>query len=153
MLYLAYGSNLDCRQMIERCPTVRFFCVARLDQHRLDFTRRSRSRNCGVADIVAASDTVVWGVVYDLLDSDITSLDTYEGYNSCRADTSYQREERYVFTKYNNQRLAVWTYVANREPNPPKPNAEYKRHIVEGARFWRLPDEYLTMLDLIQTDG
>lgn len=51
--YFAYGSNLDWHQMKKRCPYARFRCVAKLPNHRLAFTRKSRTRGCGVSDVVA----------------------------------------------------------------------------------------------------
>jgi gamma-glutamylcyclotransferase len=43
-LTFAYGSNLDCTQMRERCPSTRFVCIAALKDYRLAFTRHSRGR-------------------------------------------------------------------------------------------------------------
>ena len=47
--------------------------------------------------------------------------------------------------------LLVWLYFANRQPNPPLPNAAYKKQLVDGAKFWRLPQEYQAQLARIQT--
>jgi len=33
---------------------------------------------------------------------------------------------------------------------PPLPNADYKRLIVEGARFWHLPDDYVREMETIE---
>ncbi|MBI4446898.1 MAG: gamma-glutamylcyclotransferase [Acidobacteria bacterium] len=49
--------------------------------------------------------------------------------------------------------LNVWVYFANRQNKPPLPNAEYKRLIVEGARHWCLPAEYIRQLEQIPTEG
>ena len=59
-LYFAYGSNLHWPQMKERCPSARFHCVAKLKDHRLAFTRKSISRDCGVADVVPEQGHDVW---------------------------------------------------------------------------------------------
>ena len=74
----AYGSNMDCEQMRERCPSTRFVCVAKLPNHRLAFTRKSTRRNCGVADAVKAEGNEVWGVVYEIDDIDLPKLDSLE---------------------------------------------------------------------------
>jgi hypothetical protein len=42
-------------------------------------------------------------------------------------------------------------YFANRQPNPPLPNTAYKKQLVDGAKFWRLPEEYQAQLRQIQT--
>jgi hypothetical protein len=46
--------------------------------------------------------------------------------------------------------MAVYAYFAHPETNPPGPNAEYKRLIVEGAKFWHLPTDYVTELERIE---
>jgi hypothetical protein len=40
---------------------------------------------------------------------------------------------------------------ADRQPNPPLPNMAYKQQLVEGARFWGLPEEYQEQLRRIET--
>ena len=34
--------------------------------------------------------------------------------------------------------------------NPPLPNAAYKQQLVEGAKYWRLPEEYQAELGRIE---
>ncbi len=52
--YFAYGSNMSQDQIRARCPSHKFLCAAELPGHKLAFTRYSRKRECGVADIVPA---------------------------------------------------------------------------------------------------
>ena len=40
MLYSAYGSMMDFREMRQRCPSAQFVAVAKLLDHLLQFTRR-----------------------------------------------------------------------------------------------------------------
>ncbi len=79
MLYFAYGSNMDWAQMRERCPSARFVGVARLPDHRLAFTRESVHWGSGVADALRESGRKLWGVVYEITDSDVGRLDRSEG--------------------------------------------------------------------------
>ena len=71
MLYFACGSNMYWDQMRERCPSAQFVSVAKLDNHRLAFTRESSERRCSVADAVPAKGQDVWGVVYRIADVEI----------------------------------------------------------------------------------
>jgi gamma-glutamylcyclotransferase (GGCT)/AIG2-like uncharacterized protein YtfP len=98
MLYFAYGSNMDWTQMRERRPSAQFVAVARLPEYRLAFTRRSINRGCGVSDVVADKKESVWGVVFDIQETDIALLDKSEGYQPGRKReaNSYVREERHV---------------------------------------------------------
>ena len=70
MLYFAYGSNMDWDQMRTRCPSAAFVGIARLPDHRLAFTRFSKTRKCGVADVVPAKGQSVWGAVFSIDERD-----------------------------------------------------------------------------------
>lgn len=154
MLVFAYGSNLSWDQMRERCPSACFVSVASLRDHRLAFTRKSVTRNCGVADVIAESGAEVWGVVYEVSDLDIGHLDSAEGYRRERTKNSYYRRECLVFLNGEDHRpLAVSTYFGDPEPNPPLPSAFYKGLILEGARHWHLPEEYVRKLEQIEASG
>jgi gamma-glutamylcyclotransferase (GGCT)/AIG2-like uncharacterized protein YtfP len=80
MLYFAYGSNVDWAQMNQRCPLAKFVCRAKLPAHRLAFTLKSATRDCGVADVLPDQTKDVWGVVYELPDNQLKNLDKREGY-------------------------------------------------------------------------
>jgi hypothetical protein len=153
MLYFAYGSNLDCAQMRNRCPSARFRCRAMLPDHKLAFPRYSQTRRCGVADAVPSVGRVIWGVVYDIAEADIASLDGKEGYHPERiaSANAYNRREVTVLEDGDPQRpLSICTYFATPQERPPRPNLDYKRQMVEGARFWSLPSPYIEELERIE---
>lgn len=153
MLYFAYGSNLDWRQMKERCPSAQFVCKAMLKDHRLAFTRMSKKRGCGVADIIYKHGEDIWGVVYQISERDVGGLDRSEGFRPDRRrdENAYIREEYHVYEEGNIEKpLSVMLYIANKQENPPLPNNDYKRLIVEGAKYWHLPEEYIRRLEQIR---
>ncbi len=148
MLYSAYGSNMDWDQMRARCPSVGFLGIARLPDHNLAFTRLSRTRKCGVADVVAAKGQSVWGAAFVIDKKDVGSLDKSEGYAPGRPEkaNSYVRVERHVYPPESESPWTVSTYLANREDDPPLPSAEYLDVIVRGAQQWQLPASYIKAL-------
>lgn len=151
VLYFAYGSNMDWSQMRGRCPSAQFVCVAKLPDHHLAFTRKSQHRGCGVGDAVPAKGSAVWGVIFQIDETDTGRLDQSEGFSPGRAQNSYVREERQALENGDPEKpMNAWVYFANRQPNPPLPNAEYKRLIVEGARYWHLPEQYIKELERIE---
>lgn len=79
-LYFAYGSNMDQDQMKDRCPNSKEVGIGVISNYRIDFTRKSIKRNCGVADILDSKGDNTWGVIYDVSDEDFMSLDQFEGY-------------------------------------------------------------------------
>ncbi|MGD0075461.1 MAG: gamma-glutamylcyclotransferase family protein [Candidatus Binataceae bacterium] len=153
MLYFAYGSNMDWDQMRERCPSARFVCVAKLEDHQLIFPRKSKRRGCGVASVKPAKTRDVWGVVFQIEELEVGWLDCHEGYNPNvpPSHNSYVRKELRVFRDGREQHpLTVWTYVGRPQPGEHKPSNDYKNTILKGAWFWRLPDDYRCQLDAIE---
>ena len=143
----AYGSNMDWGQMRERCPSAQYVCAAKLINHHLAFTRKSKNRGCGVSDVLPAEGQDVWGVVYQILDAEMPDLDKKEGINS----KSYVRRAGTVDRDGEESKpMAVEIYFAVPEDNPPLPNQEYKNLIVSGAKRWNLPTDYITELENIK---
>lgn len=143
LYYFAYGSNMNWQQMQRRCPSSRFVCVARLADYRFGITRHSRLRDCGTANIYPARGEEVWGIIYEVSDTNLTLLDSFED--------GYRREILSFHSVQNGkQPLDALVYVADIEQNVPRPNAEYRRLIVEGAKHWKLPASYLALLEAIQ---
>jgi hypothetical protein len=42
--------------------------------------------------------------------------------------------------------------MGNAQPNPPLPNAEYKKLLLKGADQWRLPADYVEKLKQVKTE-
>ena len=143
MYYFAYGSNMNWEQMQRRCPSTRFVCVASLKGYRFAIARHSRLRNCGTANIFLDSGSEVWGIVYEVSETDLILLDGFED--------GYRRERLNVCPSGNSHGpMEVLVYIAEKEDTVPLPNPEYKRLIVEGARHWNIPESYRSMLEQIQ---
>ena len=142
MYYFAYGSNMNWEQMRRRCPSAQFVCVASLKDYRFAIARHSRLRNCGTANIFVDAGSEVWGIVYDVSELDLATLDAFED--------GYRREKLFVRTSDDSQSsVEVLVYIAEKENNVPLPNPDYKRLIVDGARHWNIPESYCSMLDQI----
>jgi len=152
MFYFAYGSNLDWKQMKERCPSTSFYCRASLSNYRMDFTRESSKRGCGVADIVKDNNYKVYGVVYRINEEDLGKLDKHEDYVPQRDNNAYERIEIIVFEEDNKEKpITAFTYeVVEKEFGKFKPNKDYKNLIVTGAKYWKLPKEYIKFLENIE---
>jgi len=128
--------------------------MARLLDHRLDFTRYSPARRCGVADIIEASGHCVWGMCFAIDDAGLATLDRIEGF---AADSdAYRRVEltvEMISTDCPEFTERVWTYqVANPRPFI-HPSPAYLRHLIEGALHWRLPKEWIHKLSSVAVQG
>ena len=71
--YFAYGSNMNEAQMTLRCPDSNIVGIARLENHRFLINDR------GVASIVESVRSVVYGLLWDISETDEKQIDRYEG--------------------------------------------------------------------------
>jgi hypothetical protein len=105
-------------------------------------------------------DQHVWGVVYEIEDRDIGSLNQAEGFKPDRPNdkNAHIPLRCHILDEGVKDRpLSVMTYIANVEGSPPPeyrdgrvPNKEYKGRLVEGAKYWRLPETYIQQLNAIE---
>ena len=139
--------------MKERCPNASFYCRASLSNYRIDFTRWSRKRECGIADIVRDENNIVYGAVYKIDEIDLGKLDKHEGYLPQGDKNAYKRIEIMVFEEDNDEKpIVAFTYeVIKKEFGKHKPDRKYKNFIVTGAKFWKLPEDYINFLENIET--
>ena len=143
-VYFAYGSNLKQGQLVRRCPGSTVIGRARLPGYRLAFTRYSTKRKGGVADVVAEPGSEVWGVLYDIDDAGMESLDSCEG-----APRAYRRETLTVLDD-GGVDVEAQVYIANKTGEF-APSRAYLDLIVVGGREHGLPEEYVSAVDAITT--
>ncbi len=108
MLYFAYGSNLDERQMRARCPSAVIVGAAVLPNHDLAFGGFSHRWGGAVASVVRTRGSRVEGLLYALDDGDVAQLDRFEGH-----PFSYERVARFVLADGGRRR--VQTYLQPEE--------------------------------------
>ena len=140
MLYFAYGSNMDPVQMASRCPHATPLGPARLGGWRLTFTRDSPGWGGGVGHIELAPGDEVWGVLWDATETDIASLDEYEGV----AAGGYVRD-RVSVARVDGPMVEALVYIA--VPRGYKaPSRRYVDGLVRGAEAHGLPASYVDRL-------
>ena len=127
MYYFAYGSNLNKKQMLERCPDSKPKFVATLPNYKLVFVGWSRQWRGGVASIKRFSGERVIGAIYEVSDRDIRRLDKCEG--------GYERFKVTVFTE-DGEPIEAITYVKSGQLEETPPSKEYLSVIQQGYRDW-----------------
>ncbi|WP_255503126.1 poly-gamma-glutamate hydrolase family protein [Mycolicibacterium sp. CR10] len=131
--YFAYGSNLCARQMAQRCPDATDPRRATLADH--DWLINER----GVATVEPFAGSEVHGVLWQLSDRDLATLDSAEG-----VPVRYRRDRLTVRTE--DGMSPAWVYIDHRsEPGPPRPG--YLERILEGARHHGLPHRWIEFLE------
>ncbi|MDH5695919.1 MAG: gamma-glutamylcyclotransferase [Dehalococcoidia bacterium] len=132
MYYFAYGSNLNRKQMQERCPDSKPKLVATLPNYKLIFSSWSRKWRGGIATIRRFRGEKVIGAVYDISEQCLRQLDRYEGYPDV-----YDRIKVTVFDE-DGQPIEAITYIKSGQSEETQPSQEYLAVIQQGYRDWEI---------------
>jgi len=130
MYYFAYGSNLNQRQMLERCPDSKPVFTATLPNYKLVFVGWSRQWRGGVVSIRPFRGEKVLGAIYEVSDKDLKRLDNYQGYPN-----NYTRLNVTVFEEGGEPIKAI-TYIKSGQSDEAQPSKEYLALIQQGYRDW-----------------
>jgi gamma-glutamylcyclotransferase (GGCT)/AIG2-like uncharacterized protein YtfP len=144
VLTFQYGSNMcECR-LKARVRDAKFLAVARLDGYQIRFDKRSKDGS-GKASLRKANslEDVVFGVVYELSEQGKGELDSIE--------VGYTPKKVEVVT-LSGELLEAFVYIAKSGSTDPdlKPYAWYKRFVVDGARKFNLPAQYIEKLESVE---
>jgi hypothetical protein len=128
--YLAYGSNLNIRQMKYRCPSARVVGTAELKDYRLLF----KGSKTGSYLTVEPDDGVKVPVgVWEVSSEDETALDRYEGF----PDFYYKKELILDITGIRTKKVRTrrcFIYIMHEDRPIGIPSDYYMRVCLEGYR-------------------
>lgn len=137
--YLAYGSNLNIRQMHLRCPEARIVGTTVIPGYELLF---KGSKTGAYLTIERNPKESVPAAVWATTAVDEAALDRYEG---CPA--FYYKTELTLSVKGlrdgREKELSVYVYIMHEERLAGMPSISYVETCLEGYRDFDLPDEYL----------
>ena len=131
--YFAYGSNLELEAMRDRCPSARPLGPAVLP----DWEFRINER--GYATVVRHPGKTVYGALWELDSAAEAALDTYEALD----EGLYRKEIHPVLVAGQSRDVMVYLATHSR---PGRPHPGYLEGILEAARGWNVPTEYLEEL-------
>ena len=136
-LYFAYGSNMDVRQMKERCP-----CAIRMKPavlHDYKLTERL------YADIDESAGRHVSGILWSISEKDLKNLDIYEGF-----PTFYTRKTVNVWTdtstgsRMQQALVYIMTHAAKTICDGMSYCDSYRKLCSMAARAAGIQDEFMT---------
>ncbi len=130
MYYFAYASNLNKKQMRERCPDSKPRLIATLPHHKLVFAGWSRKWRGGSATIKRFSGERIFGAIYEISEQCLRQLDRCEGYPDV-----YNRFKVTVFDE-NGEPIEAITYAKSGLLEETPPAKEYLSIIQQGYRDW-----------------
>jgi len=121
-LYIAYGSNLNLRQMAVRCPTAKVVGASELKDYELLFRGGRRG---AVATVEPKEGCNVPVLIWKLKERDLLALDRYEGWPSF-----YRKELHDV--ELGGKSIPAMVYVMNGGHDLGSPSDYYYNTIREG---------------------
>lgn len=130
MYYFAYASNLNRKQMQERCPDSRAKFPATLHHYQLAFSGWSRKWRGGTATIQPIRGGKVLGAIYEVTEECLRQLDKYEG--------SDYRRLKVIVNNEDGEPVEAVTYIRSGQAEPAKPSQEYLAILQQGYKDWRL---------------
>ena len=136
--YLAYGSNLNVRQMAWRCPTAKAVGTAIIKDYELLFKGSKTGAYLTIEPKVGAEVPVaVWSVE----PSDALNLDRYEGYPAFYYKTELELPVRYFSGKTVLRKAFV--YIMHEERPLGLPIVSYVRTCLDGYRNFGFDESVL----------
>lgn len=137
--YLAYGSNLNVRQMLARCPEAKPIGTTYIPNYALQF---KGSKTGAYLTIKKESGAYVPAAVWKTNERDEAALDRYEG-----CPVFYYKTEMKLPVKMKNGKirvLPVYVYIMHEDRKLGVPSFNYVITCLEGYRDFDLPEHYLT---------
>lgn len=138
--YFAYGSNMETAQMARRVPGARSLGRGCLEGFAFACNKVGRDGSAK-ANVRRSAEDVVWGVVFEISDGELTELDRFEG--------GYRREVAAVL-RDDGGRVACGVYVSDRTDPHLLPTADYRDRMVRGAREHGLPEACRRALEALR---
>jgi gamma-glutamylcyclotransferase (GGCT)/AIG2-like uncharacterized protein YtfP len=130
MLYFAFGSNLNRKQIKRRCKNSRFISRHILKNYQLAF----RSKY-GAADIQRKKGSSVLGAIYDISKADEKKLDVYEEFPKV-----------YVKKYFKILGKKVMFYYMFNKTKQTEPSRIYLSSIIQGYKDCGYKDSHILVL-------
>ncbi len=128
MLYFAYGMNTNTQGMAHRCPGAVAFGCATLEGHRFRFA--------GPADVQRDRHSDVEGVLWDITEECLASLDVLEGY-------PYYYDRKWARVWFQGQECQALVYYMQPGHKNSPPSSGYFNMVLEGYEEFGVPTRQL----------
>jgi hypothetical protein len=129
--------------MVRYCPTAVPVGVASLSGYTLCFDTYSPDDPRGGCNLRKVAEQEILGILYELTPKELAGLDDISGV----AQGFYEQIDVTVIR--DGHEIPAITYRIPAPGGPYHPPAAYVRPILDGAREWNLPEEYIAKLNQI----
>ena len=128
MLYFAYGMNTNSQGMAHRCPAAVAFGRAQLVGHQFRFA--------GPADVQPNRHSDVEGVLWDITEECLASLDVLEGY-------PFYYDRKWARVWFQGQEIQALVYFMQPGNRNSPPSSGYFATVLEGYEEHGVPTQQL----------
>ena len=132
MLYFAFGSNLNQKQMKKRCKDSKYIGCYSLKNYKLVF--RNYFLGGGVADIQKDKNSTVLGAIYKISKKDEKELDIYEDY-----------PKTYIKKYFKILGKKVMFYYMPKKTMHVPPSKRYLNLIIQGYKDCGYKNNYIVI--------
>jgi|TARA_B100001758_G_scaffold203690_1_gene183408 gamma-glutamylcyclotransferase (GGCT)/AIG2-like uncharacterized protein YtfP len=132
MLYFAFGSNLNQKQMKKRCKDSKYIGCYSLKNYKLVF--RNYFLGGGVADIQKDKNSTVLGAIYKISKKDEKELDVYEDY-----------PKTYIKKYFKILGKKVMFYYMPKKTMHVPPSKRYLNLIIQGYKDCGYKNNYIVI--------
>ena len=137
--YLAYGSNLNIRQMLGRCRQARIVGVSEIPNYELLF---KGSRTGSYLTIEPSKNSNVPVGVWSITEEDEMSLDRYEGFPTLYYKKKFKLPVELIESG-ETKNLDTFVYIMHESRPIGIPSRYYVETCLEGYRNFRLNQKFL----------
>ena len=130
MLYFAFGSNLNQKQMKRRCKDSKYIGCYSLKNYKLVF--RNYFLGGGVADIQKDKNSTVLGAIYKISKKDEKALDVYEDF-----------PKTYIKKYFKLLGKKVMFYYMPKKTKHIPPSKRYLNLIIQGYKDCGYKNNYI----------
>ena len=140
--YFGYGSNMNFKQMQNRCPKYKFVNKAYLEHYKFVYDGYSDKRKGAVANVIRDNRNKVWGGVFEITRQELNYLNDKEGfYGRNDPRNSYDRD---FFRFYFANKEPFYAFIYHREgQSVGTPSEEYRNIVIDGTKDCGLPEDYI----------
>lgn len=132
MLYFAFGSNLNQKQMKRRCRDSKYIGCYSLKNYKLVF--RNYFLGGGVADVEKKKNSSVLGAIYKISKKDERELDIYEDF-----------PKTYIKKYFRLLGKKVMFYYMPKKTKPIPPSKRYLNLIIQGYKDCGYRNNYIVI--------
>lgn len=134
--YFAYGSNMDRKQMFERCPDAKFVEIVKLPGYRFDLDIK------GAATIKSDESSFVQGIIWSINEDDERKLDKFEGV----AIKCYEKKKIIIETIKGTCNASVYISLRGSYQGCIRPDG-YMNKILNAAKKFHFEADYIKLLE------